>query len=274
MGELWRRVSELIWRRPSLLLPVLVADLLGYLVNFGRTALFRAIVLSRVQYHSALGGAPLRATLSPGAAQRMQILLLVITWATYFLRMLLYGGALIATAALVRGYIARMQGPTAQIAPAIRRDAAGMLSLCLRALALYSLAALLLDWTGMALVKHGHTAVLATGWVDFGVGALLYAALAWLLAPMSVQVLTRRYPGPALRQHTQLFAFLLGLASLALGMFVAKNIRAAHAMAPVARFFLELTGSWIVAIPFAVLFVALGLMAADVQPLAKGDTAL
>ena len=94
---------------------------------------------------------------------------------------------------------------------------------------------------------------------------LVLAALAWLVAPPAVQVLARRYPATEPRRHAQIFAFTLGVVSLLLGRFVATNVRAVHIASPVASFALEQTGSWISALPYAVLFVALARIALRVE---------
>ena len=263
MGELWRRVSELIWKQPLLLVPVLVADLLGFLVNLERVSSLQALVLGRMQYRSALGGAPVHMALSGSALEHTTILVLLLNWVSYFVRMLLYAAALIATAALVRK-LATARNPPSGIGSALRQDLAGIFSLSLRSLAIFAVAGLILDSIALSVVRHGHKVWLTRGWLDLGVGVLLFAALAFILAPAALRVLTRRLPLPATRRQAEVLAFLLGIASLLLGRFVAANIRSFHST-PVARFLLELTGSWIVALPYAIFFVALGLLASDTE---------
>ena len=269
MEELWRETSELMWQRPVLLLPVLAADLLGFLVNLGGGLLFRSVVLSDLQYHSALGGAPVRGQLSAAASQHATLLFLLITWPINFVRLALYATALIATAALVRAFLTRSRAPVTEMGAALQRHAGGVFSLALRAFAVYACAAAALDFGTKSLLAHGHKAVLTSGWLDTGAGVLVFAVLAWLVAPTAVQVLAQRYPSPALERRAQLFVLALGLVSLALGRFVATNLRSVHIASPAARYPLELTGSWIAALPYAVLFVALARIA--VQVTAEAD---
>ena len=273
MEKLWRETSELMWQRPLLWLPVLAADLLAFLVNLGSGALVRKFVLGSLQYRSALGGAPVRGPVSTAAVQHATLVALLITWPANFLRLLLYATAFIVTAALVRDVMTRARKPAAAAGEALLRSSGGILSLSLRALAIYACAGVLLDWLGKWLLAHGHKATLLSGWVETGAGVLVFAVLAWLVAPTAVQVLAHRYPASEPRRHAQIFAFVLGVISLLLSRFVVSNMRSVHIASPVASFALELTGSWISALPYAVLFVALARIALRVESEAESSPA-
>lgn len=264
MGELWRSVSELMWKRPSLWLPVLIADLLGFFMNLGRLALVRAVVLRHAQYHSALGGPPMRAPMTASAAHSLTTMVIVIDWTSYLIRLLLYASAFITTAALVRSIRERLQRPWGEVLPALQAYTGGIFSLSLRALAIYGAGALLFGWLGSSIASHGHKAWLANGWFETGVTLILMIALSLLLAPVAIQVLAKRYAPPFLKQRAQLFALSLGMVALALGTFIAANMRTVRGGASVTRTFLELTGSWIVALPYAVLFVGLTMVASEI----------
>ena len=261
MGELWQNVSGLMVKRPILWLPVLLADLLGLLASLGRGALLRAIVLHQLQYRSVLGGAPTRTQLSAAAMQQTNMLAFAVTWSSYLLRMLLYAAAFVITAALVRGFAARMEHPLPEVGVALRRHAGSIVSLSLRALALYAAAAALFGAAANSLSKHGHKAVLAGHWFEGAAGVLLLAALAFVLPPLALRALAGRSPSQTLKQNAQLFTFLLGLVALAIAYFVNANIRTVRGGAPFSRFLLEMSGSWIVALPYAILFAGLGLLA-------------
>lgn len=264
MGELWSGVTEMMWKRPSVWLPVLIADLLGFFINLGRLSLLRAAVIQRSQYHSALGGPPMRAPITASAAHGLETLSIAIDWTSYLLRLLLYSSALIATAALVRSFRERHQKPWREIGPALQRYAGGIVSLSLRALAIYAAVALIFGWTASSIILHGHKAWLANGWFETGATLVLMLIMALLLAPVAVQVLAKRYAPPELKQRAQLFAFSLGLVSLAIGTFVTANMRTIRGGASLGRTLLELSGSWLVALPYAVLFVGLALLAYQV----------
>lgn len=261
MEELWRQATEMMSQRPVLWLPVLVADLLGFLINLGATAMVRAAVLSRLQYQSALGGGPMRAPMNAAAMQHATTLALIITWSSNFIRLLLYAAAFVVTAALVRGFRGRAEKPAGEILPALKRNVAGIFSLALRAFALYAFAAFLFSWLGRSLIAHGHKAVLASGWVEIAAGFLLVAALAFLLAPAAIQVFAHHRSSPLDQRNGQLFALGLAAVALVLGRFVESNLRSVHIAFESARYALGLTGSLIVALPYAVLFAGLGLLA-------------
>ncbi|MGI4831769.1 MAG: hypothetical protein ACRYFU_26845 [Janthinobacterium lividum] len=261
MEELWRQATEMMSERPVLWLPVLVADLLGFLLNLGATAMVRAAILSRLQYQSALGGGPMRAPMNANALQHATTLALAITWSSNFVRLLLYAAAFITTAALVRAFRNRIDKPAGEILPALKRNAAGIVSLALRSFALYAFAAFSFSWLGRSLIAHGHKAVLASGWLEIGASIILIAVLALLLAPVAIQTFARHRPTPDVQRNGQLFALGLAAVALVLGRFVESNLRSVHIAFQPARYALGLTGSLIVALPYAVLFAGLGLLA-------------
>ena len=261
MEEFWRETSELLLQRPILWLPVLLADLLGFLVTLGSGALLRSVVLAPLQYRSALGGAPMRAPISAAAMQHATLMAGLITWPSNFLRLLLYAAALIVTASLVGSFAKRRAQKPVEIGAALQRSFPGILSLTLRSFAIYAAAALLLDWVGKWLLAHGHKTAFANPWVEIGAGVLVVAALAWFIAPAAIQVLTERASTPLRKREAQIFAFGLGIVSLALGRFVATNVHAVRITSPLALYALELTGSWIAALPYVVLFVLLSRIA-------------
>lgn len=256
MDELWRKTSELLWARPLLWLPVLVADLLAFSASIGSNALVHTVVWNKLQYHSALGGGPIRGQLDPAAVQHASLLAGLVTLPFDFLRLLLYAIAFIVTAALVLSFARRDEKPTHMILPVLRRHLTAVFALSLRALAIYGGMALVAGWVSQTLLAHGHKTWLATGWFQFGIGAVRVALLAFLLAPVAVGVVGGRLPTGVLRTAAQSFAFALGLVSLVLGIFVSANVRVVHFASTFTRYLLELTGSWIVALPFAVFFVA------------------
>ena len=261
MEELWRQATEMMSQRPVLWLPVLVADLLGFLLNLGATAMVRAAVLSRLQYHSALGGGTMRAPMSAATLQHAQTLALVITWSSNFLRLLLYAAAFITTAALVRGFRSRVDKPVREILPALKQHATGIVSLALQAFTLYAFAAYLFSSLGRALIAHGHKGVLASGWVEIGAGFLLIAVLAAVLTPAAIRIFARHRPSSVDQRNGQLFALGLAAVALVLGRFVESNLRSVRIVFEPARYALGLTGSLIVALPYAVLFAGLGVLA-------------
>lgn len=264
MADLWRSVLEIMGKRPSVWLPVLLADLLGFFVNLGKVTLLRSVIRNRLEYHSALGGAPLRGQVTASAMHSATTLALVIDWSSYLIRLLLYACALMATAALVNSFRERLKRPWAEIPAALRSYTGGIFSLSLRALAVYGAAALLFAWLGNLLLNHGHKAWVTRGWLENIVTVCVILTLALVLAPVAVQVLAKRYAPSRLKQQAQTLAVSLGLIAVALGTFIAANMRTVRGGPSVGRTLLELTGSWIVALPYAVLFVGLAVLASEV----------
>jgi hypothetical protein len=265
MGELWRDLVELLRRRPALWLPVLLADLLGYLLNLLRGVSLRALVLHETAQRSALGGAVVHTPLSPSAMQSASIFALLLSWFTYFLRMLLYSGAFVATAALVQAYLQRQKDAAGRVGPAFARHWGGILELALRALSVYALAALLFGWVSPWLAKHGQTALLHSPWFGFTLTLLVLVILSLLLPPVALRVLAGAPPRPAEARVSQQFALVLVLVAALLASFVSSNSRQLAQAPPAARFPLEIIGSLVVALPYVLLFVGLAILARQRQ---------
>ncbi len=272
MGELWRNVSETMWKRPSVWVPVLVADLIGFFINFGRLALLRAMITHKVEYHSALGGAPVHAQVTAATAHSLSTLALVVDWSSYWLRLLLYAAALIATAALVRAFAERNKRPWGEVGPAFRENASGIVSLSLRALAIYGAGALIFGWIGNLIVSHGHKASLANGWLESTATLVIMVALALVLAPVGIQIIARHHAPAVLKRRAQYFALSLGVVALLLGTYVAANMRTIRGGPSIGRTLLELTGSWIVAVPYAVLFTGISFIAKEIPSETEAET--
>ena len=269
MDELWRKGSELLWERPLLWVPVLVADFLAFLASLGSSALVRTVVLSHIEAHSVLGGPMLQKQLTPSALQHANLLAAAITIPADFLRLVCYALALVTTLVLVHAILRREGNGFALILPAWLRFLGPIFSLSLRALAIYAGIAFLTTWVNRALLTHGHKIAVAEGWPELGFGLLRVALLAFLLAPVALEALARRAPTQKRRWDVQVFAFALGIISLLLSVFVAANVRSVHIESLLARYALELTGSWIAALPYAVFFVILSI--AIVKTAAEAD---
>ena len=269
MDELWRKASELLWEKPTLWLPVLVADLLAFFASLGSNALVRSVVLSRIQARSVFGGPALQKQLTPDALRHANVLAAAIAIPADFLRLILYALALVATLALVHAIVRREGNGFAAILPAWGRFLGSIISLSLRALAIYGGVAFLSAWASRALLAHGHKIAVAAGWPELGFGLLRVAMLAFLLAPVAVETLARRVPTPRRRRDVQVLAFVLGIVSLLLGVFVTDNVRSVRNLSLPARYALELTGSWIAALPYAVFFAVLAI--AIVKTAAEAD---
>ncbi len=266
MEELWRKVSELMLQRPLLWLPVLLADLLAFLVGLGGKAWLHRILVSRLETRSVLGGPAVRAPVSPSAVQHAVQSVAPIEWGANLLRLLLYTLAFVATAALVRAFRARSRKPAEEVGVVLRRQFVDVLPVAGTALLVYLVVSFTAKFASDFLIRHGHRAVLLSGtavggWFGLLVGALTTLILALLVAPAAVQALARRALDATHRQQAQILAFSLGLIALVLGRFVEANLLGLRSASPVARALLGITGSWIAALPYAVLFAGLGFLA-------------
>lgn len=273
MAELWQSVVETLRRRPGLWLPVLVADVLGYLVSLGRTGLLQALILHNTAQQSVLGGAVTHGPMSASAMQSTTIVAVLLTWSAYFLRLLFYTCAFIATAALIQAFRERVDKPVATVGPALARFRGGILELALRALAIYAVAALLLNWATSSLLRHGQTALLRSPWASFGMGLAVALTLSTLLPPAALRVLAGRAPGPETQREAQIFSAILVITATLLSTFVAANSREMAHVPPAARYPLEIIGSLVVALPYVLLFTGLTLLARRTASLATNDEA-
>ena len=261
VGTLWQDLVDVLSRRPLLWVPVLVADLLGYLANFGSGALLRAVVYHRTSQHSALSGAVIHAPLSASALESTTILALLLLWLTYFIRLLLFATAFITTAALLQAFHERAEKPAAAIAPALQRHGGGILELALRALSVYAVFALLFSWVRPYLATHGKAALLHNPWFDFGVTTLPTLVLAALLPPVALRVLASRGPDKETSGHARVFSLTLIVVILLLALIVSSNSRELAQVTAGARFPLEIIASLLEALPYVLLFTGFALLA-------------
>ena len=266
MEELWRKVSELMMQRPLLWLPVLVADLLAFLVGLGGKVWLQHILIRRLETRSVMGGPAVMAPVSPSAVQSAVQAVAPIEWGTNLLRLLLYTLAFLATVALVRAFRARSQKPADEMASVLRRQFTDVLPVAGTALLIYLVTSFAAKFLSAYLIRHGHRAVLQSGsyiggWFGLAVGAVTIVFLALLVAPAAVQALAHRALDVTHRQQAQILALSLGMVALVLGRFVEANLRELRTASPVAQALLGLTGSWIAALPYAVLFAGLGFLA-------------
>lgn len=259
MEELWQQTSELLIRRPLLWLPVLMADLLGYLVSLGDRVLVRMDLAHHLQYQSALGGPAIQGQVNATAVEHLTLIALLLSWATFLLHILFYTAALAVTAKLVSTYMGQRRRDALPALPGA--TVGGVLGLAFQVWVVYVVLSFGFGWLTRSLVTHGHRTLLAGGWFELGGAALLFALLAFLLAPAVLQMLTQRRTLHLFNSQAQVFGFLLGMVALLLGHSVRMSIRSVHITDPASRYALEITGSWIAALPFVIMFTGFGLLA-------------
>lgn len=100
-----RKTIDVIRRRPILLLPLLGVDQIALYLNVLRHILNRKIEYWLLTAHSVTGGRFDISTSDPYARARVLMLLGPLSWANYFVRMLLFTAAFMITACLIRNAI-------------------------------------------------------------------------------------------------------------------------------------------------------------------------
>lgn len=260
MGEFWRKASDLFWGKPLLWLPVLVADLLGSGIDAGQKAIVRAVVLSKMEYHSALGGTVQHVPLTAAAVQQATQIAIPLQWTSNFLRILLYAVALVLTCGMVRELLSRSQEMW-KPAAALEGRWGGILGVTLRVLALTVLFTVLYGWAGRWLLAHGYKGVVASPWYHLGCAVLLMLLLAWAVAVTALQMVSNGSISEAGGRQATIMAFLLGLASLALSFFVEQSAPALAHMPDGRRIPLQMLASLLTAVPYILMFLGFGVLA-------------
>lgn len=268
MEKLWRKLTELMMQRPVLWLPVLVADLLAFLIGLGSRAWIQSILRRRLETHSVLGGPAVRVPLNAAAMQQAIQAVTPIQWGANLLRLLLYTLAFLATVALVRAFRARSERPGREMIQVLQRQFGNILPVAGTALLAYLVTAALAKFLSDLLIRHGHKAVLQSGaavggWFGLATGTLSVGLLAFFVAPAAVQALARRALDLLHRRQAQMLSLGLGMVALLLGRFVEANLLSLHGPSAAVRSLLGITGSWIAALPYAMLFAGLGLVAIE-----------
>lgn len=266
MGELWRDLVEVLRKRPVLWLPVLIADLLVYLVNFGRALLLHSLVLHQTAQQSVFGGAVVHGPMTGSVAESTTVFALLLSWVVNFLKILLYTAAFAVTAALVQAVLERRRKIAPVIGPALTQGWGGILELTLRALAVYAIAALLFSWLAPVLLKHGQTALVRGPWFPICSSLLVLLVLATTLPAPALRLLSGRAPLADEIRLAQQFCLILALVTEVLTIMVASNSRELAGVPPGARFPLEIVGSLVVALPYVLIFAGMAVMARRLSP--------
>ena len=261
MGELWRKASETLWARPLLWVPVLVADLLGSGLNLGQQELVRAIVLSHTAVRSVMGGAVQHVPLTAEAIARSAVYAIPLAWFTYFLRILLYVLALLITSELVMDMMSRM-GREVEIKQVLGERVGGMLTVALRALAVYAFVALVFSQISRKLAETGHQAILMSPWFRTGISVALVLLLVVVTSTSALRLVSGGPVSEAGEKSAQFLALMMGLVSLGLSSFVGINSKGVS-VTPGQRLGLEIGASLLTAIPYVLMFVGFGVLGKD-----------
>lgn len=258
MGRYWREASDLFFRRPLLWVPVLVADFAGSLLNLAQGALVHTIAVSRMQYHSALGGTVKNSGLTLQAAQQLYVYAMTLGWITNFVRILLYVAAFLLTAGLV--WSGGQRDTWEKVVATLRPRGNGGTLLALRALALYAAAAIGNTYLSRYLsVKN--PAMLRNIWFHLAIAVLVVALQVAVLSNAALKLLVEQKPSEHGARSARMMALLLGFVSLAMGFFIGRSA-ILRSTSDSKRITLEVLASLLTAVPYILMFVGFASIAA------------
>jgi hypothetical protein len=259
MNHIWQRTVFLFWQYPVLWLPVLVADFAGYWLTRLQQLLTHQIVLWIVQsgQHSVLGDITAPITYQSSAVMKAALLTAPLVWGNYFLHIAIYALAFVITAAFVRNRshesssglgLSHIRG---QIVPVFR--------FALKVLALCAIAALLFFLLGSA----GLLSQSFSWFFTMGLTIFFSSAIGWILAPPAiklVQVQSPTPPDPILKRSARLYAAIAIAVSTTMAFALQTVTRATHGP-PLWITCVAIFISFIAAVPYIPLFIALALLA-------------
>lgn len=255
--ELWRRTARLTYENPVLWLPVLLADLLGFGLQYGERTFASAMIRNAFRSHSVLAGAT-GFDSSSARVTFFSILSFLLRFGVEFLTVILYAWALFITARLVARCIAAKDWSD------VANVAGKVLGLGLRAflvviamvLSVFCIIELPLMWSRW----HG----LMTWWFFNDVVALvLMCASACVLVPAALRALSD-VPAPN-RKHihiarkSSIAAVVASTTLIVIAHFIEGQVRGSFTGVLAT----QVVNSVIFVLPYAPLYVALALLAAD-----------
>ena len=267
MRTIWRTTAYLFWQHPILWLPVILADLIAFCLRLLQGWMTHAVINSLLVEHSVLSSnpEPLQTLPVAWAAAFGASRLLV-----EFLNLCLYATAMVAISILIPALIAQTKKPWQQVPVAVKRLRVQTLLLSMKIFGML-LVAMFLNIELMAYLPRLHFFQMQStfdGLRDQSIAliAVLFGAIAWLLAPSAVAILRPPESLPrdasSLRQGRN-FAAISVLASVAI-YFLTTVV--APSFVPLLRIAFGMQFFWAVAsaasaLPYIPLFIAFYLIA-------------
>lgn len=253
--NLWARTSELFFSRPLLWLPVLIADLLGFGVQHGQSAILNVILTRSTQYHSALGGTVSRGPITQSAIDQVNAASMPIAIVAYFLRIVLYVVALAVTAHLVKKSLSRFRNRSPE-----RVRVSEILLVALRVLIVFVICLVLWIWLLGWLGRHGHGAI-AQSPFSVVLGSLLAVALlAFSATPSALRMIARGSVSVEQVRDGRIMAFAMALLFVALQFFVSLSERQLLSATPTRQLVLKGLASLLTAVPYVLMFIGFSLI--------------
>lgn len=273
MGRYWREASDLFFRRPVLWVPVVVADVLGSLLNAGQQSLGKMLAMAQLQYHSVLGGTVRQGGFTMEQARHVFVQLTALAWTSYFVRTLLYAAAFVLTAALL--WAGDRRGRWSQAFRSLQERGTGVTGIALRALAVFAVVSITNNYL-MRVLSEQRSPLVRNIWFHLLLSAIAVGLQVMVLTGPALRVLLGPVPvGEHAKRSARLMALLLGFASIGLAYFAGKSAMAIGSTTQERKLFLEILGSLLTAIPYILLFVGFGVIAAvernEADEVALGD---
>ena len=244
-----------------------------------QTRLTHSIIVWLVTTHSVLGGT--QSAITPGSANLGHVtikalaLTLPIEWANHLIALCLYTAAMIAVSALVPRLIAGQRSSRHIILSTIRESGSRILLFAFKILLLIGAAAPLMAAFTALVLSIESKAHISPGpsmfYAFFTAALLLFAAIAYLMAPSAVALLRSREAEPISTDAIRLARTSAVLAELASGALSLLATRIGHSFISATTstgqlYAIQAAESLFTATPYILLFIALSLLATTANP--------
>lgn len=267
MQTLWRKTSELFWQYPILWLPILIADILQFLLlQFQRLVNQRIVAFVAEGPRSVLGGPPDPPANPYLATMKAGLLAAPLSAGIYLLCVCLYVAGLLITARLVQtcleGDNLKLKATTSEV---VRTSKARILVLSIKILSLFIFGFLLFTQIDSGFSQF--TTVSGRN-VGYAFAIILTAITGYILTPAVMRVLQPSQPVSAADLGRARWAVILTtIASSVIGLSAAKAELSFFTGQPypsaLTRQTMELVGTLFAALPYVPLAIALSLIAFD-----------
>jgi len=267
MRTLWRTTVYLFWQYPILWVPVLLADGIAFCLRTFQAWTTQTVIRDFIAGHSVLSDAPEPIRAVP------------VAWAIVFgtaralvelVNLCLYSAAMIAISILIVALLAQTKTSWRQVLLRSNPFRADVLVFTLKLFGMILVAAFLnIEFVGYL----ARLAFTFSPLENTAVVGIIYAAIAWLLAPSAIVILRRHKSPPTdsvSLHHARNFAAACILVSTAI-FLSAEIARPSFARLLTAVLWARLywmVASAATALPYILLFIALGLIANPDSPLA------
>jgi hypothetical protein len=278
MRTLLRTTAYIFWQYPILWLPVVLADLIAFSLRVFQGWMTQTIAQNLVAGHSVLSNTPEPISTLPMA---WTVVFGATRFLVEFVNLCLYAAAMIAISTLIRALLAQTKFSWRHILFAVRQLRVQVLLFSLQVFGMLVVALFLDTELAMYLPRLRFLSMFSTVSASRGEGlaiaAILFASVAWLIAPAALALLRPRQSPPndaRSRWQARNIAAISVLASVAI-YFLASVAEPSFALLLRTSIGIQLfwaVGSAASALPYIPLFIALDLIANPESPLFTPET--